>query len=71
MALLAVGPRSSTGYELRVVRVTEQEDRVTVVVRERTPGLEDRVQARLTFPYRLIAVPAGEKPVFFSLQGRP
>ena len=69
--LAAVGPRSSTGYDLRVVSVTEQRDRIVVRLRERTPGLRDRVAARLTFPYRLITIPASSKPVRFRLEDRP
>ncbi len=69
--LAAVGPRSSTGYDLRVVSVTEQRDRVVVLLRERTPGLRDRVTAKLTFPYRLITIPSSGKPARFRLEGRP
>jgi hypothetical protein len=69
--LVAAGPRSSTGYDLRVLRVVEQRGRLVVEVRERTPGLGDSTRAELTYPYRLIAVQAGDKPVFLHWQGRP
>ena len=40
--VVAAGPRSSTGYSLRVVRVYEHGDHVQVVVREQTRGLLHR-----------------------------
>jgi protease stability complex PrcB-like protein len=69
--LVAAGPRSSTGYSLDVLRVTEERSRIVVVVRERTPQLGDPVQARVTYPYRLITLPRTEKPVKIEWQGRP
>ena len=68
--LVAGGPRSSTGYALRVVRVYEHGDHVQVVVRERTPLLGDPVRARVTYPFRLIALPS-HKPVHLKWLGRP
>jgi hypothetical protein len=69
--LVAVGPRSSSGYELQVVRVRDVGSHIVVVVHERTPSLGDTVQARLTYPFRLIAVPRGDKPVKLKWPGRP
>ena len=69
--LVAVGPRSSTGYALRIVRVTERRGSILVVARERTPSLGDPVRARVTYPYRLIALPKSDKPVHLELEGRP
>jgi PrcB C-terminal len=69
--LVAAGPRSSTGYELRVVEVRDEGDRVVVVVKERTPSLGDPVAARLTYPFRLIALPRNDKPVKLKWPGRP
>jgi hypothetical protein len=69
--LVAAGPRSSTGYDLRIVRVQEDGDRITVVVRERTPSLGDPVKARVTYPFRLIALPRKDKPVKLKWLGRP
>ena len=37
--LVAAGPRSSSGYELQVVRVQDVGDQIVVVVHERTPTL--------------------------------
>lgn len=68
--LVAAGPRSSTGYALRVVRVYEHGDHVQVVVRERTPSLEDPGRARVTYPFRLLALPS-HKPVHLKWLGRP
>jgi hypothetical protein len=68
--LVAGGPRSSTGYALRVVRVYEHGDHVQVVVRERTPSLGDPVNARVTYPFRLISLPS-HKPVHLKWLGRP
>ena len=69
--LVAVGPRSSTGYALRIVRVTERRGSILVVARERTPSLGDPVRARVTYPYRLITLPKIDKPVDLELEGRP
>jgi hypothetical protein len=68
--LVAAGPRSSTGYALRVVHVYEHGDHVQVVVRERTPSLGDPVHARVTYPFRLISLPS-HKPVHLKWLGRP
>ena len=69
--LVAAGPRSSTGYDLRIVRVQDDGDRVWVVVRERTPSLGDPVNARVTYPFRLITLPRDSKPVKLKWLGRP
>jgi len=69
--LVAAGPRSSTGYDLRIVGVQDQGDRELVVVRERTPSLGERVQARATYPFRLIALRRRNKPVKLRWLGRP
>jgi protease stability complex PrcB-like protein len=68
--LVAAGPRSSTGYALRVVRVYDHGDHVQVVVRERTPSLGEPVRARVTYPFRLISLPS-HKPVHLKWLGRP
>jgi PrcB C-terminal len=67
--LVSPGPRSSTGYALEVVSVRERDGKVTVTVRERTPGLSDRVEPRVTFPYRLLSLPAG-RDVYVNWPGR-
>jgi hypothetical protein len=69
--LVAAGPRSSTGYDLRIVRVQDVGDHVVVVVRERTPSLGDPVQARVTYPFRLITLPRSDEPVKLKWLGRP
>lgn len=69
--LVAAGPRSSSGYELRIVRVEDLGDHIVVVVHERTPSLGDAVQARVTYPFRLIALPRSSKPVKLKWPGRP
>jgi len=68
--VVAAGPRSSTGYALRVVSVYEHGDHVQVVVRERAPTLGDPVSARVTYPFRLLALPS-HKPVHLKWLGRP
>jgi hypothetical protein len=67
--LVSPGPRSSTGYAVDVVSVTERDGALDVAVRERTPGVGDRVEPRVTFPYRLISLPAG-KDVYVEWRGR-
>ena len=44
--LVAAGPRSSTGYALRVESVTETGNSIDVVVREHTPSLRDARRRR-------------------------
>jgi PrcB C-terminal len=68
--LVAAGPRSSTGYRVSILSVTEQRSRIIVRARERTPDLDDTVQPVVTSPYRLISFHASEKPVFLDWVGR-
>ena len=49
--------------EVEVLSVKERGDEITVRVRERTPALDDRVEARVTHPYRLLSLPAGRDVV--------
>lgn len=67
--LVSPGPRSSTGYAVEVVSVTERDGAFEVDIRERTPGVGDRIEPRVTFPYRLIRLPAG-KDVYVEWRGR-
>jgi hypothetical protein len=69
--LVAAGPRSSTGYELRIERVQDRGNHVVVVVHEDTPSLGDPVEARVTYPFRLIALPRTDEPVKLKWPGRP
>ena len=69
--LVAAGPRSSTGYALQILRVQDVGDHIDVVIHERTPSLADAVQARVTYPFRLIALPRSSKPVKLKWPGRP
>lgn len=71
VVVLSLGPRSSSGYALRVLRVVERRRGIDVVVREQTPSLGDPVEARVTYPYRAIAMRSTDKPVYVKLQGRP
>jgi hypothetical protein len=67
--LISPGPRSSSGYVVEILRVREKSGAITVKVRERTPGLVERVDPHVTYPYRLIKLPAGED-VFVDWVGR-
>jgi hypothetical protein len=69
--LVAAGPRSSTGYELRVLDVRDAGDRIIVRVRERTPSLGQPVEARVTYPFRLLTVPRSDKRLRLKWLGRP
>jgi PrcB C-terminal len=69
LLLVSPGPRSSTGYSVRILSVTERDDAITVKVRERTPTLADHVEPRVTYPYRLLSLPAG-KTVYVDWAGR-
>jgi len=66
---VATGPRSSTGYAVDVLRVSKRDGEITVRIRERTPGLAERVEPRVTYPYRLLSLPAG-RDVFVDWLGR-
>jgi PrcB C-terminal len=59
LLLVSTGPRSSTGYSIDVLGAEERDGEITVRVRELAPGLTDRVEARVTHPYRLLSLPAG------------
>lgn len=67
--LIAVGPRSSTGYSLHVVRVT-QSGNIDVLVRERTPSLVNVVKPTITFPYLLLTLPRSGKHVSVKYASR-
>ena len=69
--LVSAGPRSSTGYVLRIVSVQETAHHVVVTVHEDTPTLGEPVQARVTYPFRLITIPRTTKPLFLHWPGRP
>jgi protease stability complex PrcB-like protein len=71
LILVAAGPRSSTGYGVEIVRVTGRRSTISVLAREITPSLGQRVTTRLTSPYRLITIPATAKRVYVQWQGRP
>jgi protease stability complex PrcB-like protein len=69
--LISAGPRSSTGYVLHIVSVRETAHHVVVTVHEDTPTLSQPVEARVTYPYRLITIPRTSKPLFLHWPGRP
>ncbi|HEX3266388.1 MAG TPA: protease complex subunit PrcB family protein [Gaiellaceae bacterium] len=71
VVVIALGPRSSTGYSLRILRVVERRRGIYVYVREETPALGDPVQARVTYPYRVLNMHGSAKPVYVKLEGRP
>ncbi len=71
LILVAAGPRSSMGYGVQIVRITERRSTIDVLARETTPSLDTRVVPGVTSPYRLIAIPATSKRVYVQWQGRP
>jgi hypothetical protein len=71
LILVAAGPRSSTGYGVEILRVTERRGDIRVLARETAPAIGQQVEPRLTSPYRLITIPATGKRVYVSWQGRP
>ena len=71
LVLIAAGPRSSTGYGVQVLMATERRGDIHILARELTPSLGDRVEPRLTSPFRLITIPATGKRVYVQWQGRP
>jgi hypothetical protein len=71
LILVAAGPRSSTGYAVEIVDITERRSTIDVLAREQTPTLGDRTIPRLTSPFRLITIPATSKRVYVQWEGRP
>jgi hypothetical protein len=67
--LITVGPRSSTGYSLHIVRVT-QSGNLDILVREQTPGVGATVRPTVTYPYLLLVVPKLGKHVSVHYDGR-
>jgi hypothetical protein len=71
VVVIALGPRSSSGYSLKIERVVERRRGIDVYVREQTPSLGDPVDPHPTYPYRAFALRRSTKPVYVKLQGRP
>ena len=71
VVVIALGPRSSTGYALHILRVVERRRGIYVYAREQTPTLGEPVTARVTYPYRLLSMHGSAKPVYVKLEGRP
>jgi hypothetical protein len=61
--LVSSGVRTSTTARLKVLRVVEQHGRIVVSLRFHDATLAQPGQAKLNFPYALITLPAGCKPV--------
>lgn len=70
VVLATPGPRSSSGYALRVLDVREEPGRILVRVREHTPTLGQRVTPGVTYPYALITIARSPKRVVVAWQGR-
>jgi hypothetical protein len=71
VVVIALGPRSSTGYSLLILRVVERRRGIYVYAREKTPSLGDPVKPRITYPYRVLSMHGSAKPVYVKLEGRP
>lgn len=69
--LAATGARSSTGYAVHIDSISDERSRIVVRVRETTPSLGQRVDARVTYPYVLATIPRSDKRVHFIWLGRP
>ncbi|HSC51953.1 MAG TPA: protease complex subunit PrcB family protein [Gaiellaceae bacterium] len=70
VVVVSLGPRSSSGYSLRVVRLVERRRGLYLTLREQTPKLGDPVDPHVTYPYRALAIRRSAKPVYVKLQGR-
>ena len=70
VVVVSLGPRSSSGYSLRVVKLDERRRGVYLTLREQTPTLGEPVDPHVTYPYRALAIPGTAKPVYVKLQGR-
>jgi PrcB C-terminal len=71
VVVIALGPRSSTGYSLRIQRVVERRRGIYIYGRELAPSLGESVTAKVTYPYRVLAMHGSAKPVYVKLAGRP
>jgi hypothetical protein len=71
LVLIAAGPRSSTGYAVRILRATEERGAIHILAREITPTLGQEVTAKVTSPYELITIPSTSKRVYVQWRGRP
>lgn len=69
--LVASGPRSSTGYTLRVWSLYARGGSLVLTVKEHTPSLGEPVTAGLTYPFVLITVARTNKSVVLHFRGRP
>ena len=69
LLLVSPGPRSSTGYSVEVLSARAQDGAITVRVREHSPGVGEKVAPQVTYPYRLLSLPAG-KDVYVDWPGR-
>jgi len=65
-ALITPGPRSSTGFSLKVERAVVERDRVLIVVRE----IDKPGRPRVTYPYLLLVFPWPHKPIHVHWEGR-
>jgi len=70
VVVVSLGPRSSSGYSLGVVRLVERRRGIYLTLRERTPTLGEPVDPHVTYPYRALAIHGTAKPVYVKLQGR-
>ena len=70
VVVIALGPRSSTGYTLRILSVVERRRGIYIDAREETPSLGQSVRARVTYVYRLLSMHGRAKPVYVKLRGR-
>lgn len=71
LILIASGPRSTSGYDLRITSVVEERRRVVVTLREETPTLGEPVTVRTVYPFRLFTIPKTGKRKFLHIEGRP
>jgi hypothetical protein len=70
VVVVSLGPRSSSGYSLRVVRLVERRRGIYLTLRELAPTLGEPVDPLVTYPYRALAIHGTAKPVYVKLQGR-
>ena len=70
IVVIALGPRSSTGYSLKILRVVERRRGIYITAREHTPTLGQSVRARVTYVYGLLSMHGRAKPVYVKLEGR-
>ena len=62
------GLKTTGGYSIKVTRVMEDDEKLTVFVEEVSPGKSCLVTQAITFPYQFVKIPRTNKEADFQVQ---